>query len=253
MRRLGLAVLPFLLVLAVWQGIAATGLAGPAVLPSPGAVARALAALLAGSDLYSNLGVTLLRCAAGLALSFVVGIPLGAWMAVSRRADGFFAPLLRATYSLPKTALVPLFILWFGVGLRTEVGAILLSALLPLTLYAYQGVRAVPRAMVWSARAMGTPARVLLWRVLLPASLHSSLTGLRIALGFTFVIGVATEMLAANSGIGKLIFIYGESGAYDSMFAAVLAIVCVAYLADAVLLQVTGHLLRWQESGSHAA
>ena len=174
-------------------------------------------------------------------------------MAVSRWVDGFFAPLIRATYSLPKTALVPLFILWFGVGLRTEVGAILLSALLPLTLYAYQGVRAVPRAMVWSARAMGTPDRVLLWRILLPASLQSSLTGLRIALGFTFVIGVATEMLAANSGIGKLIFIYGDGGAYDFMFAALGALMCVVYVVDAVLLRLTGHLLRWQENEPRAA
>ena len=253
MTRAGVACLPFLLVLALWQVAGLAGLAGPAVLPPPRAVARALGALLAGGDLYVNLGVTLLRCAAGLALSFAIGAPLGIWMAVSRGADGFFAPLIRATYSLPKTALVPLFILWFGVGLRTEIGAILLSALLPLTLYAYQGARAVPRAMVWSARAMGTPGRVVLWRILLPASLPASLTGLRIALGFTFVIGIATEMLAANSGIGKLIFVYGESGAYDFMFAAVLALVCVVYGADLALLRLTAYLLRWQEREATSA
>ena len=248
MTRACLACLPFLLIGALWQLVCTAGLADPAVLPPPPVVARALGALLAAGDLYTNLGVTLLRCAAGLALSFVIGVPLGAWMAVSGRADGFFTPLIRATYSLPKTALVPLFILWFGVGLRTEIGAILLSALLPLTLYAYQGARAVPRAMVWSARAMGTPDRVVLWRILLPASLQESLTGLRIALGFTFVIGIATEMLAANSGIGKLIFLYGESGAYDFMLAAVLALVCVVYCVDAALLRLTAHLLRWQET-----
>ncbi len=247
MTRAGLACLPFLLVTALWQAACLAGLANSAVLPSPAAVARALAALLAGGDLYANLGVTLLRCAAGLVLSFAIGAPLGTWMAVSRKVDGFFTPLLRATYSLPKTALVPLFILWFGVGLRTEVGVILLSALLPLTLYAYQGACAVPQAMVWSARAMGTPDRAILWRILLPASLPASLTGLRIALGFTFVVAIATEMLAANSGIGKLIFVYGESGAYDFMFAAILSLVGVAFLADAGLLRLTAYLLRWQE------
>ncbi len=248
MSRAALAGLPFALVLAAWQ-VACLSMPGDAaVLPRPWAVAQALGSLLEGGELYLNLGVTLLRCAVGLALSVVVGVPLGAWMAVSPRADGFFAPLLRATYSLPKTALVPLFILWFGVGLRTEVGAIVLSALLPLTLYAHQGVRAVPQAMVWSARAMGTPGRLVLWRILLPASLQASLTGLRIALGFTFVIGIATEMLAAGSGIGKLIFLYGESGAYDFMFAAVLALVCVVFLVDAGLLRLTAHLLRWQET-----
>ena len=67
----------------------------------------------------------------------------------------------------------------------------------------------------------------MLWRILLPASLQASLTGFRIALGFTFVVAIATEMLAANSGIGKLIFIYGDSGAYDFMTAAVLALMVI--------------------------
>ena len=95
---------------------------------------------------------------------------------------------------------------------------------------------------------MGTPRRLVLWRILLPASLPASLTGLRIALGFTFVIGIATEMLAANSGIGKLIFIYGESGAYDFMFAAILALVCAVYAVDTALARLTTFLLRWQDT-----
>jgi len=89
---------------------------------------------------------------------------------------------------------------------------------------------------------------MLLWRILLPASLQASATGLRIALGFTFVIGIATEMLAANSGIGTLIFIYGESGAYDFMFAAIFALICAVYVADTALVRVTAFLLRWQDT-----
>jgi ABC-type nitrate/sulfonate/bicarbonate transport system permease component len=248
LTRISLGLLPFMVVAGLWQALATSGLVPASVLPSAFATARALLQLLADAALYTNLGATLLRCFAGLLISVVIGVPLGAWMATSRLAEGFFTPLIRATYSLPKTALVPLFILWFGVGIRTEIGAVLLSALLPLTLYAYHGVRSVPRVVVWSAQAMGTPPRLVLWRVLLPASLQASLTGLRIALGFTFVIGVATEMLAANSGIGKLIFIYGESGAYDFMFAAILALMCAVYAADTALLRLTTFLLRWQDT-----
>jgi NitT/TauT family transport system permease protein len=243
--RTATAALPFLLVLVLWQAACASGLAPAAVLPSPAGVGHALEKLIAGGEIFGDLAATLLRCFVGLLASFLLGVPLGALMATSPRIDGFFSPLIRATYSLPKTALVPLFILWFGVGLRTEVGAILLSALLPLTIYTYQGVQGVPRVVVWSAAAMGTPRHALLWRVLLPASLQASLAGLRIALGFTFVSGISTEMIAANSGIGRLIFQYGESGSYDYMFAAVLTLVTVVFLADAALVRLTDFLLRW--------
>ena len=245
MMRLAANLLPFILVAALWQIVSAAGLVAPTTLPSPGSVAKALIDLASGRDLYDNLAATLLRCAVGLSVSFMLAVPLGAWMAMSAPVEGFFTPLIRATYSLPKTALVPLFILWFGIGLRTEVGAILLAAILPLIIYTYHGVQGVPRAVLWSAAAMGTPRRQLLWRILLPASMQASLAGLRIALGFTLVIGISTEMIAANSGIGKLIFLYGESGAYDYMFAAVLALVTIVYLADAGLLRLTDHLLRW--------
>ena len=91
-------------------------------------------------------------------------------MAISPRVNGFFSPLIKATYSLPKTALVPLLMLWFGIGGATNITVVVLAALLPLVVYTYHGVHGVPRALVWSAQAMGTPQRRLIWRVLLPAA-----------------------------------------------------------------------------------
>ena len=81
----------------------------------------------------------------------------------------------------------------------------------------------------------------------LPASQRAILTGLRIALGFSFVIAIAAEMIAAHTGVGKLMFIYGESGAYDYMFAAVTAIMILAYAADRVTVAVSNRLLRWDD------
>ena len=106
--------------------------------------------------------------------------------------------------------------------------------------------------MVWSARAMGTPHYQILWRVLLPGSLLSILTGVRIALGFCFVLTISAEMIAARTGIGKLIFLYGENGAYAHMFGGLLAVVIVAYVADRILLAAMHYFLRWHDS-LHAA
>ena len=99
---------------------------------------------------------------------------------------------------------------------------------------------------------MGTPRYTILWRILLPGALLPILTGVRIALGFCFVLTISAEMIAAKTGIGKLIFLYGENGAYAYMFAGLLAVVIVAYAADRVLLACMRYFLRWHDS-IHAA
>jgi ABC-type nitrate/sulfonate/bicarbonate transport system permease component len=250
LRHLSQAV-PFVLFIALWQGVSAANLVNANFLPSAAAVGTAMVRLLRAHEIFANLGTTLFTCFLGLAIGAAIGIPLGAAMAISPRVDGFFSPLIKATYSLPKTALVPLLMLWFGIGGATNVTVVVLAALLPLVVYTFHGVHAVPRALVWSALAMGTPQRYLIWRVLLPAAQQEIMIGLRIALGFSFVISISAEMIASNQGIGKLLFIYGESGAYDYMFAATIFLLVVGYCADRGLVHLTNYYLRWQDSAHH--
>ena len=246
LERIG-ALIPLVLFILAWQALPSLGIIDPAFLPSATAVLHAALELGSDPSFYADLGVTFLRSILGLLLGAALGVPLGAWMAVSRPVEGFFNPLLKATYSLPKTALVPLLILWLGIGTATNVVAVMLSTLLPLVVYSYHGVQGTPKILLWSARAMGTGERDLMRLVMLPSAMHGILTGFRIALGFSFVIAIAAEMIAANSGIGKLMFIYGENGAYAYMFAAVGAVVITAYLADTAVAKTTEHILRWQE------
>jgi len=145
--------LPFALFLAAWQALATSGLIAANFLPSVGAVTRALIDLGASASFYADLAVTLWRSLGGLALGALIGIPIGAGMAVSRGIDGFFGPLVKATYSLPKTALIPLLLLWLGVGSATNMVAVMLSTLLPFVVYTYHGISGVPQILVWSARA----------------------------------------------------------------------------------------------------
>lgn len=246
-RRAGSTLVPVVLFLIAWHLASASGAVDPTLLPSPWAVVRALADLAGSSSFFADLGMTVLRGLGGLLLGTAIGVPLGTFMAVNRSAEGFFDPLVKVTYSLPKTALVPLFILWFGIGSVTNVLAVALSTVLPIIIYTYHGVQGAPRILIWSARALGTTERGLLRDVLLRAAEHGILTGIRIGLGFAFLIAIAAEMIAAQVGIGKLLFMYGETGAYDYMFAAVSAVVLAAYGADRLLVAVTDHLLRWQD------
>lgn len=232
----------------IWQGASASGVIDPAFLPKPTAILVALSKLLTGGEIAANLFVTLLRAFGGLALGALAGVWLGLMMARFDKFRAYVAPLVGATYSLPKTALVPLLILWFGIGSATAIWSVFLACLLPMVVHTYQGVAATPNVLIWSAQAMGASRRELLTLVFLRSALPDILTGLRIALGFSFVLAISTEMIASTSGIGKLIFLYGENGAYDYMFAAISGVVIIAFAADRAMLAVNTACLRWHES-----
>jgi ABC-type nitrate/sulfonate/bicarbonate transport system permease component len=240
--------LPVVIVLSIWQAAVSFGLVDRAFLPSVGDVAAALWELARSGELAANLLISIYRALAGLAVGSVIGVAIGLAMATSRPADRFFGPLVAMTYSLPKSSLIPLFILWFGIGDTTDILSVVLACLLPVIVSTYHGVKSVPAVIVWSARAMGTPHHLILWRILLPGSLLSILTGVRIALGFCFVLTISAEMIAAKTGVGKLIFLYGENGAYAHMFGGLTAVVIVAYFADRALLAVMHYFLRWHDS-----
>jgi ABC-type nitrate/sulfonate/bicarbonate transport system permease component len=247
MKKPLLRLVPVLLFLALWQAVSMLGLVDRDLLPSAIDVARALVDLVRTNEIFWDLAVTLFTALSGLVLAIVVGVPLGAGMGISKQVNGFFGPLVKASYSLPKTALVPLFILWLGVGVRTGIFTVMLASLLPIVVYAFHGVQSVPPVMLWSAQSMGTNRREMIWRILLPGAAHDILTGIRIALGFSFVIAISAEMIASNAGIGKLVYAFGGTGAYDYMFAAVIAIVLAAYLADLGFQALSGRLMRWQD------
>ena len=241
---------PLLLFLAFWQALGTFHLVDTGFLPTPAMVARALADLLTGREIRDNLAATLWRVFSGLTLGAASGVALGVGMARSPAFNAYLSPLVGATYSLPKTALVPLLILWFGVGHLMAVAAVFLTCLLPVVVHTYHGVTATPAVLVWSAQALGASRRQVLRRILLPHALPDIFTGLRVALGFSFVVAISAEMIASTAGIGRLTFMYGENGAYDYMFAAVASIVLVAFAADRAILGLGAWCLRWHESAA---
>ena len=240
---------PLLLFGILWQAASSVGLINAAFLPSPATISVALADLLAGGEIGRNIFITLFRAGAGLLLGAVCGIWLGLMMARSLKFRAWVTPIVGGTYSLPKSALIPLFALWFGIGSITAICAVYLACLLPMTVNTFQGVVSTPKVLTWSADALGTRKRQML-RIYLRHALPDVFTGLRIALGFSFVLAISSEMIASTSGIGKLVFLYGENGAYDYMFAAIACVIGVAFLCDRAMLAVSAWCLRWHESAA---
>ena len=246
MGRGAVSYLPVLILAALWELVTRLGLVSRALLPPFSVVLVALAHMLADGSLLRNAVPSLLRGAAGLALAIVAGFGLGAGMALLPRFRAAFGPLVQAFYPLPKTALVPLVMVWFGLGDTAKIVLIFLGCLLPVILGTYNGIRGVDHVLVWSARSLGASRRDVLREVLLPAAMPQILIGLRTATAFAFLLMVASELIIANNGLGFLIGSLGDDGAYPAMFAAILTITALGFLADRGFAALSAHLLRWR-------
>ncbi|GIX48329.1 MAG: ABC transporter permease [Candidatus Tectimicrobiota bacterium] len=239
--------LPLFLSLVAWQAAVTAGLAPAEMVPAPLAVFEGLWRLLRGGELLRHVGVSMYRQLAGFMLAAVIGTALGIGMARLEGVRLVFEPLLKLLYPLPKSALIPLLILWFGIGHNSKIFAIFLGCLLPVVLSVYNGSRGIPRWLVWSAQSLGTRPYRLLWKVYFPATLPDLLSGLRIGLALSFTLLVSSEFLIARAGLGFLIQSVGEMGDYAAMFAAILVVALIGFAADRLFVRLMARALRWQE------
>jgi NitT/TauT family transport system permease protein len=168
-------------------------------------------------------------------------------MAWWRPVDAFVGPLVEALYPLPKSALIPVTVLWLGFGDGSKILLIFLGCMIPVTVGAYNGARSCEQALVWSARSLGASRLRILQDVVLPSALPELLNGIRTALALTFVLLVSSELIVARSGLGYLIGFLGEGGVYDAMFAVVLLVAFLGFFADRLYQLFVRRVLAWRE------
>ncbi len=238
---------PLLIVLLLWDAATRFGLVSTAMLPPPAAVLRALLGLVQDGDLAQGLLASLPRSLAGFAAAVVVGAALGAGMALSAGFRTVVNPMVQIFYPLPKSALIPLLLVWFGLGDMSKAVLVFLGCLLPVILSTYNGIAGVDHVLVWSARSMGASRAELVRDVLLPAASPQILTGIRTAIAFMFLLMVSSELVIARNGLGYLIGSLGDAGSYPAMFAVILTVTALGYMADRGFQRFSAHLLRWRE------
>lgn len=222
--------LPLVIVTGLWELISGLVVARE-VLPPPSEVLLITAEITISGQIIPHLLISLYRITLGLGLSIVIGVLLGIGMARSRPVENFFDIFLALTYPIPKTALVPLAILWLGVGTETAVLIVFLACLLPIILNSYNAAKNVDQNLVWSAQMMGTSKRRILWKVVIPDTIPEIITGIRQAIPFAFIALVSAELIASDRGIGHEILRHGQIGNYPSMFAVIVIISAVAYIS----------------------
>jgi NitT/TauT family transport system permease protein len=229
-----ISVLAIAIAIAIWW--IAVALAPGTLIPGPVAVVHALGELATTGRLFKYAVASLFRVTWGFSLAVVVGIPLGLLLGWYRRAGQTVGPTLQFLRPISPLAWIPLAILWFGVGDYSAIFLIFIATVVPLVLTAMTAVANVHPTHVAAARNFGLSSFAIVRRVLLPAALPQLVGGLRIALGIAWLVVVAAEMIAVNSGLGFLIVDARNAGdRYDLVVAGMVAIGVIGLALDSAL------------------
>jgi len=245
-RRRWAALLFFALVLGLWQLSGSLRWVSPLFLPSPLAILAALQAEAASGALWIHLGASLQRIVLGWALGTLAGLALGVSMGLFTLARSVGLPLVSAFFPIPKIALLPLFILWFGIGEASKLVTIGLGVFFPTVVAAYAGVDGVPRNLVRMAQSFGLPYWSIVWKVVLPGAMASIVAGFRITVSVALILVVAAEMIGAQYGLGAFIIGAGHLMMTDRLLAGVVCLSILGLLAGSAISLLERRLLRWR-------
>ncbi|QDQ10033.1 ABC transporter permease [Streptomyces spectabilis] len=245
-------VVPALVAVLLWQGAAAAE--HSPYHPPPADIAARVRELWFSAPLaegvltdrfWQDAGPSVLRALGGWALGGAVGIVLGLVAGQWRRAAGYIDPPITFLRSLPKPAVVPVFLLVFGAGDLMRVGLIAFGCTWPVLLNTLQGVRAVDPVQLDTARAFHVPVRTRLVRIVIPAALPKTAAGLRITLSLSLILMVLSEWLLADSGLGHFLITAQRTFEILDMWAAIVLLGLVGYLLNLLFMAVEKRVLRW--------
>ena len=244
-RRANRLALP-MLILAVWTWLAGTSVLPEGTLPTPVEVLRQWQSLWTSDDLLGNILTSLQRSFVGLMIGASIGFGLGLFSGLSRLGEELIDAPLQMMRAVPFVALIPLFILWFGIGETPKIIIIALATYYPMYVNTASGVRNVDRKTVECARVFDVRGFRLLRQVLLPLSLPSILTGLRLSLIISVLALVVAEQINAQSGIGFLLVRATSYGQSYTVFACVSLYAIAGLFADLIVRLVERLALRWR-------
>jgi NitT/TauT family transport system permease protein len=235
-----------LLAIALWQLAAGTGWINPLFLPAPSAIARAIYQLAASGALWQHLSYSIMRIGVGWMLGTAAGVVVGFAIGLSALARSIGITFISALFPIPKIALLPLLILWLGIGEEPKIATIALGVFFSTAISVYSGVDNVPRNLIRMAQSFNVPFPTIVRRVIWPGALPSILAGFRITASVALLLVVSAEMIGAEYGIGAFVLQAGNLMQTDQLLAGVV-ILSVFGLAVGKLINVLeARLLHWR-------
>jgi NitT/TauT family transport system permease protein len=236
----------FAAVLVLWQAGSSAGVIDSLFLPSPVRIAVALQELIASGDLFRHLGASLARIGLGWLIGAITGVILGGLIGLSWLGRSAGLPFISALFPVPKIALLPLLILWLGIGESAKVVTIALGVFFPMAISTYAGIDNVPRNLIRMAQSFNVPLSAIIWKVVVPGIMPSILSGCRISASIALILVVSAEMIGANVGIGSFLLTTGNLMQTDQLMAGIVAIATLGLLIGALISWLERVLLGWR-------
>lgn len=242
-RIVGGLVVP-LVILGIWQAVTASGLIPPYRLPPPATVVQAAVQLADSGDLWINIAISVQRVLLGFAVGSLIGLAGAAIVGLTKAGDILLSPTLAAFRAIPSLALVPLLLLWMGIGEDSKVTLIAIGAFFPVFTTVSVALRQVDPHSVEMARSFSLRGFALFRTVQLPSVVPSIMSGLRLGLAQSWLFLVAAELIAASMGLGWLLTDSQSTGRVDRILLAIVLLALLGTLTNGILSLVQKYLLR---------
>lgn len=240
----------FVAIVAIWQGLSAAHVVDPSVVSSPGAIWQKLAGWSLDGTLWFHAAITIEETLMGFAAGSIAGIVLGFAIGRFRTLSELLDPFIVAIYSVPKVALAPLFVVWFGIGIPMKAILAAVTVLFIVFFNTLAGVRNVDPDLVNAVWLMGARPNEILMKVVVPSALGWALTGVRIAIPYALIGAIIGELIASNRGIGYLIA--SSASQYDTggVFAALIVLTVLAIALNAIVDAIDRRTSAWKVDSS---
>lgn len=234
-----------ILILAIWEFAARVGWIEPQVLPSPSSVAETAWNLARSGDLFVHLGVSLLRALTGFLIGGTIGLALGVLVGFSRLAQALFDRSIQMVRAIPFLAMLPLVIVWFGVGEGAKIFLVALAVLFPIYINTMLGIRQIDPKLMELAKVIGMKWPAVVRRIILPGAMPAILTGVRYALAHAWLALVIAETLATTKGIGFLAMDAREFLQTNVIVLTMIIYAIIGVVADALVRALETRFLSW--------
>ncbi|OYD65035.1 UNVERIFIED_ORG: sulfonate transport system permease protein [Burkholderia sp. CF145] len=236
--------IPALLVV-IWEAAARIGVITPQVLPAPSSVLETALDLARNGELFVHLGVSLLRAVAGFIIGGTIGLALGIMVGFSPLAQAIFDRSIQMVRAVPFLAMLPLVIVWFGVGEVAKIFLVALAVLFPIYINTMLGIRQIDPKLMELAKVIGLNWPAVVRRIILPGAMPSILTGVRYALAHAWLALVIAETLATTKGIGFLAMDAREFLQTNVIVLTMIIYAIIGVVADALVRALEGRFLSW--------
>ncbi|WP_416668915.1 aliphatic sulfonate ABC transporter permease SsuC [Egbenema bharatensis] len=234
--------------IVLWQLLSQVGLIPTRILPAPTQIVEAAIRLAGTGELTRNIGISLYRALVGFVIGGGIGLFLGVLNGLSKPAELLLDGSLQMVRNIPHLALIPLVILWFGIGDQARIFLVILGVFFPIYINTFAGIRSIEPNLLEMGRVYGLKRQELFWQIVVPGALPSMLVGLRYALGLMWLTLIVAETIAANSGIGYMAMNAREFMQTDVVVLSILLYAVLGKLADSIVRFLERNLLAWHPS-----